>query len=96
MRKLAVLLTVCLIAAVCFGASRRRVTFPVEARKYLIIDYDSFVVSSAWIADVNDNWMPVTGTFNDPYFEVDVNNDIMPTVYVFFIQDSNDDLMPLR
>ena len=95
MRKCVTLLLICLIAAVCIGSSRRRVVFPVETRKYLITDYDSFVVSSAWEADANDNWMPVTGTFNDLYFELDVNNDITLTTYVFFTQDSEDDLMPL-
>ena len=95
MRKLAIAIMLCLIVAVCLGAVRKQIVFPVETRKYLLTNYDSLLVSSAWEVDASDNWMPVTGLFNDPYFELDDADNITPTTHVFFIQDENDDLMPL-
>ena len=93
MRRLTIIIAICLMAPLCVGTSRTRIVYPVESRKYTLIDYDGLIVSSAWEIDANDNWMPVTGAFNDPYFEVDVDNDIMVTQYIYFGLDTNNDLI---
>ena len=41
MRRLTIIIAVCLMAPLCVGTSRRRVIYPVEARKYITIDPDS-------------------------------------------------------
>lgn len=48
----------------------------------------------AWEVDVSDDLMPVTGSFNDPYYDLDSNGDLMPTLLVHFVPDTSGDLMP--
>lgn len=54
---------------------------------------DVFTVSSAWEIDTNDNWMPIVGTFNDPYFDIDISNNITVKQNIYFGLDTNNDLI---
>lgn len=49
----------------------------------------------AWEVDGSDDLMPVTGAFNDLYYDLDSNGDLMPTLLVHFVPDTSGNLMPI-
>lgn len=58
-------------------------------------DYATVAAATgAWELDGNGDSMPVTGSFNDINYDLDSNDDLMPTILIYFESDTSGDLMP--
>ena len=97
MRKLGILILLCMLIGLC-AASVRRIILPAEDRKYfyqehITGDYTT-QTGDAFELDGNNDLMPVNVLFHDFRFDLDGNDDIMPAPYWHFTSDNNGDLMP--
>jgi len=81
-----------------FGINTETPATILDVNGTITVTDDYAVAASAvgaWEVDGSDDLMPITGAFNDPYYDLDSNGDLMPTLLVHFDADTNNDLMPI-